>query len=317
VPYYLGIDGGGTKTTSAIGDESRLLATATAGASNIVRVGEVQARESLHQSVRQACAAAGIAPDQLARTCIGAAGAARPEIAEAMRRALAEIVSTPIDVVGDMQTALEAAFDTGPGVIVNAGTGSFAYGRNRNGETARAGGWGFAIGDEGSGHWIGREAVRAILRAADELPAIPNGPAEKPFSEFERKPYISALMKLWGVTSIRDLARAANSVPPPDFAALFPAVAGSNDPLALPVLSHAGEELAHVAAVVMHRMFPPSVAQSIPVAITGGVFRHAAPVRETFYNSVRAADSRADVRQQIVDPVEGALRLARRAGKSR
>jgi glucosamine kinase len=317
VPYYLGIDGGGTKTTSAIGDESRLLGTAAAGPSNIVRVGEVQARESLHQSVRHACAAAGVVPDQIARTCVGAAGAARPEIAEAVRRTLAEILSTPIDVVGDMQTALEAAFDTRRGVIVNAGTGSFAYGRNHNGDTARAGGWGFAIGDEGSAHWIGREAVRAILRAADELPVIPSAPVEDALRQFERTPYISALMKLWGVASIRDLARAANSIPPPDFASLFPAIAGSDDPLALPVLSNAGEELAHVAGVVIHRLFPTEDAQSVPVAMTGGVFRHAASVRETFYNKVRAADSRADVRQQIVDPVEGALRLARRAGKSR
>jgi glucosamine kinase len=313
VRYFLGIDGGGTKTTAAIGDESRLLATARAGASNIVRVGEVQARESLHQSVRQVCLAAGVAPDQIAQTCVGAAGAARVEIAEAVRRVLAEIIPTPIHVVGDMQTALEAAFDTGPGVIVNAGTGSFAYGRNRDGQTARAGGWGFAIGDEGSAHWIGREAVRAILRGADELPTIPT--AEKSLSEFQRTPYISALMKLWGVSSIRDLARAANSIPPPDFAALFQAIASSNDPFALPVLSNAGEELAHVAGVVMQRLFPRDETRPVPVAMTGGVFRHAAPVRETFYNRVRAADPRADVCQQIVDPVEGALRLARRAGK--
>ncbi|PYX43660.1 MAG: ATPase, partial [Acidobacteria bacterium] len=58
--YYLGIDGGGTKTTCAVGDESHAIAIATAGASNIVRVGEVQTRESLQQAVRQACAAAGI-----------------------------------------------------------------------------------------------------------------------------------------------------------------------------------------------------------------------------------------------------------------
>ena len=164
MPYYLGIDGGGTKTTCVVGNESQLLATATAGPSNIVRVGEVQARESLHQSVRQACAAAGIAPAQVAHTCVGGSGAARPEFAAIVRRALAEILPTPIEVVGDMQIALEAAFDEGPGVIVIAGTGSIAYGRDRQGNTARAGGWGFAIGDEGSAHWIGRAAVSALLR---------------------------------------------------------------------------------------------------------------------------------------------------------
>src|SRR5207302_9084760 len=113
VPYYLGIDGGGTKTTCAVGDESQLLASATAGPSNIVRVGDRQARESLQQSVRQACAAAGVTPAQISHTCVGGAGAARPELGEIVRRSLAEILPPPIDVVGDMQIALEAACDSG------------------------------------------------------------------------------------------------------------------------------------------------------------------------------------------------------------
>ena len=222
MPYYLGIDGGGTKTTCAVGDESHLLATATAGPSNIVRVGDVQARESLQQSVRQACAAAGITPAQVARTCVGGSGAARPELAEIVRRALTEIIPTPIDVVGDIQTSLVAAFDAGPGVIVIAGTGSIAYGRDQQGRTARAGGWGFAIGDEGSAHWIGRAAVSAILRAADPRDETPDRdpPPEISLSR--------ALLKAWGVSSLMDLARAANSIPPPDFAALFPAVAAKS-----------------------------------------------------------------------------------------
>src|SRR5579863_2472772 len=236
VPYYLGIDGGGTKTTCVVGDDSNVLATATAGPSNIVRVGETQARESLQQSVRQACAAAGITPAQVSQTCVGGSGAARPELAEIVRRSLAEILPTPIDVVGDMQIALEAAFDTGPGVIVNAGTGSFAYGRDQQGTTVRAGGWGFAIGDEGSAHWIGRAAVSAVLRAADLTGGTPEPSLQSTLS--------AALLKAWGVTSLADLARAANSIPPPDFAALFPAVAASSDPLATQILSNAGRELA-------------------------------------------------------------------------
>jgi glucosamine kinase len=307
LPYYLGIDGGGTKTACAVGDESKTLATATAGPSNIVRVGEAQARESLHQAVRQACAAAGLAPEQITRTCIGAAGAARPEIAGAVRRTLAEILPMPIEVVGDMQTALEAAFDTGPGVIVNAGTGSFAYGRNREGATARAGGWGFAIGDEGSAHWIGRTAVNAVLRAADRDAYEPNTRAT-----FERSPFIASLMKAWGVTSLIDLARAANSIPPPDFAVLFAAVAASGDDLAMQVLTQAGRELAQVADVVIHRLFAADNAISVPVAMTGGVFRHAHHVREVFYNELRRLDGRVEINPQVVEPVEGALRLARR-----
>jgi glucosamine kinase len=310
VPYYLGIDGGGTKTTCAVGDDSRLLATATAGPSNIVRVGEARARESLHQAVRQACIAAGITPQQVARTCVGGSGAARPELAEIVRRALAEILPMPIEVVGDMQTALEAAFDTRPGVVVNAGTGSFAYGRNREGMTARAGGWGFAIGDEGSAHWIGREAVRAVLQASDRT----SGDSR---TAFENMPFVEALMKTWGVTSLSDLARAANSIPPPDFAALFPAVAASEHELAQQVLSKAGSELAEVAAVVIRRLFVVGEVKTVPVAMTGGVFRHSILIRGDFYNELRRLDPRAEVNSNVVDPVEGALRMARRAGVSK
>ena len=302
--YYLGIDGGGTKTTCAVGDESHLLATATAGPSNIVRVGEVQARESLQRSVRQACAAAGITPAQVVRTCVGGSGAAHPELAEVVRRSLAEILTAPIDVVGDMQIALEAAFDTGPGVIVIAGTGSIAYGRDRQGTTLRAGGWGFAIGDEGSAHWIGRAAVSAVLRAADPRGGTPEPSQDSPLS--------AALRKVWGVTSLADLARAANSISPPDFAALFPAVAASQDDLAAQVLTKAGRELVEVAAVVIRRLFAKGHAVSVPVAMTGGVFRHAPLVRQVFYNELRALDPRVEVNPQVVEPVEGALRMARR-----
>ncbi len=303
--YYLGIDGGGTKTTCAVGDESRLLAIATAGPSNIVRVGEVQARQSLQQSVRQACAAAGITPAQVSRTCVGGSGAARSELAESVRGSLAEILSTPIDVVGDMQIALEAAFESGPGVIVIAGTGSIAYGRDRQGTTVRAGGWGFAIGDEGSAHWIGRAAVSAVLRAGDLT--------DEHSKDRMHSSLAAALFKAWGVRSLADLARAANSIPPPDFAALFPAVAASSDDLATQVLTSAGRELARVAGVVIRRLFAKDKTVSVPVAMTGGVFRHAPLVREVFYNELRTLDARAEVNLQVVEPVEGALRMARKA----
>jgi len=309
VPYYLGIDGGGTKTTCAVGNEFQLLATATAGPSNIVRVGELQARESLQQAVRQACMAAGVTAAQIAHTCAGGSGAARAELAAIVHRILAEILTSPIEVVGDMEIALEAAFGAGPGVIVIAGTGSIAYGRNAQGSTARAGGLGFAIGDEGSAHWIGRTAVAAVLRAADR--------SSENFSNSAGSSALAVdLQKAWGVASLADLARAANSVPPPDFAALFPVVAASPDDLASQVLSHAGLELAQLAVVVIRRLFSADEIKSVPVAMIGGVFRHAAIAKKNFYNELRRLDPRVEINPLIVEPVEGALRMARRAGGS-
>lgn len=302
MPYYLGIDGGGTKTTCAIGDESRLIAKASAGPSNIVRVGEAQARESLRHAVRQACAASGIKPEQVARTCVGGSGAARPELAAIIRSILAEILPSPVDVVGDMETSLEAAFAEGPGVIVIAGTGSMAYGRDKAGKTLRAGGWGFEIGDEGSAHCIGRTAVTALLRASDR-------DGDKVASSSLAK----GLFKTWGVSSLLDLARAGNSIPPPDFAVLFRAVVASDDELSHQVLTEAGNELGEIAAVVIHRLFAEDSDATVPVAMIGGVFRHSALVREAFYNELQILAPRVQVMPKVVDPVEGALRMARKA----
>lgn len=302
MPHYLGIDGGGTKTTCAVGDDTRLIAAATGGPSNIVRVGEAQTRESLHWAVQQACAASGITPQQVVRTCIGGSGAARPELAAIVRGILAEILPTPIDVVGDMEIALQAAFDDAPGVIVIAGTGSIAYGRDKMGKTLRAGGWGFEIGDEGSAHWIGRAAVSAVLRDSD-----------RDGEKVATSPLTKALFKAWGVSALSDLARAANSVPAPDFAALFRAVVASDDELAREVLGKAGRELAEVAAVVIRRLFCKDDQGSVPVAMIGGVFRHAALAREAFYNELRTLAPGAGVVPHVVEPVEGALRMARKA----
>src|SRR5512146_1440863 len=164
---FLAIDGGGTRTTCALAEDSFVLATATAPGSNIVRLGEAEARKNLHAAITQACRAAGADPATVDHTVIGVAGASVPQVAGAIRRILAEIVAGEITLVGDMVIALEAAFAGQPGVIVIAGTGSIAFGRNPAGQTARAGGWGYAISDEGSGHWIGRSAVTAALRAHD------------------------------------------------------------------------------------------------------------------------------------------------------
>jgi glucosamine kinase len=306
VPYYLGIDGGGTKTTCVIGDDTRILATATAGPSNIVRVGEAQTRESLIHAVRQACAASGIKPEQVVHTCVGGSGAARPELAAVIRSILAEIVPSPVDVLGDMETSLEAAFGDGSGVIVIAGTGSMAYGRDRAGKTLRAGGWGFEIGDEGSAHWIGRTAISALLHASD-----------RDGDEVASSSLAKALFKTWGVSSLLDLARTANSVPAPDFAALFRAVVAGDDEVSRQVLTEAGKELGEVAAVVIHRLFSKDDLAVVPVAMIGGVFRHSALVREAFYNELQVLAPRAQVMPQVVDPVEGALRTARKASRRR
>jgi N-acetylglucosamine kinase-like BadF-type ATPase len=310
VAFFLGIDGGGSKTSCLIGDENSALGSGTAAGSNVVRVGEAQARDALTAAISQACVAARITPAQLTRTCIGVAGAARPQISEAVRRLLSELIPGQIDIYGDMVIAFEAAFGAGPGVIVIAGTGSIAYGRTAAGQTARAGGWGFAISDEGSGHWIGRAAVAAVMRAYDE----DEGEAQ---TEAESSPLLAGIMKVWGVRTREQLVLAANGSPSRDFAGLFPAVlaaAGSGDALASAILTRAAAELATLAEIVISRLFPD--AATVPVAMSGGVFGNSALLRQIFYNSLRSHCPNAAVRSTVFESVEGALALARKGPRS-
>jgi glucosamine kinase len=299
VAIYLGIDGGGTKTTCVVAADNTVLGTASSGGSNVTRLSAARVRESLHAAVRDACAAAKVDPSRVEVACVGLSGAGRVEVRDAVTRMMREVLSGRVEVVSDLETTLEAAFGSGPGVIVIAGTGSIACGRDARGQTARAGGWGLAISDEGSGQWVGRTAVSAVLGAKDA--------GEEP-------PLLETILKLWKLTTLDDLVRHANASPPPDFSSLFPVVlvaADSGDRLAHHVLDQAGTELAALARNVIRRLF--AGADSVPLAMAGGVFRQSELVRQVFYNKVTVEFPQATVNPMVVDPVRGALELARRA----
>jgi N-acetylglucosamine kinase-like BadF-type ATPase len=201
-----------------------------------------------------------------------------------------------------MVIALHAAFGGAPGVIVVAGTGSIAYGRNAKGKTARAGGYGFAISDEGSAHWIGRTAVSAVLRARDE--------GIEP-------PLLKRILEAWPCATPEQLVIAANQ-PQANFSRLSPVVnaaADSGDTLARTVIRRAGTELASLAAAVARRLF--AAQDPVPVAMSGGVFANCPLVRETFHSSLQTQLAHAVITTEIVEPVLGALQLARQAAADR
>lgn len=296
---FLGIDGGGTKTTCVAGDESQVLATATGSGSNVIRLGEAQARIGLQSAISQACCAAGISPLRIQSACIGAAGATNPDTNAATKQMARQILpNAEITVVGDMEIAHEAALSGHPGVIAIAGTGSIVYGRNQRGETARAGGWGFAISDEGSGQWIGRSAVSCAMRAHD------SGRANL---------LLKLILEEWKLGSTDDLIRMANSTPPPNFAELFPVVQRSvdqGDTLADEILTRAGVELANLTLIVLRKLW--STEEAVRIGVAGGVFANSTHVRRSFQHSLRVGWRKASICFQITDPVLGALSMARR-----
>lgn len=305
--YYLGIDGGGTKTRCVLGDENNVLATAVSGGSNVIRLGEAAARDALHMVICQVCELAPISLHQIRSICVGASGAGRPEIAAKIQAIIAELdpkfSASTIEVVGDTLIALEAAFGTGSGVIAISGTGSIAFGRDASGRTARAGGWGFAVSDKGSSHWIGRHAVSAVLDARDRQ---------------EKTALTALILEEWKLADFDALIQHANSIPMPEFPRLFPLVlraVEAGDVAARELLTQAGAELAALAAMVVRRIAPAP--PYVPVAMTGSVFRQSAEVRRVFYNQLNASFPGIELRDDFVDPVLGALARARAARRTK
>ena len=295
--FFLGIDGGGTKTECVIGDDQRVLGTSVETTIKIKKVGADAAGRALQAAIQTVCKQAGISPASITRTCIGLAGSSIPEVADWAQTILRLLVSGEVSVVNDTLIAHRAAFTGGPGVLVIAGTGSNVLGINESGESARAGGWGPIISDEGSGFWIGRTTVAQAMRAHDV------GRSTE---------VLNAIMQAWKLSSLEEVVSMANSNPPPDFASLLPEIlrcADSGDALAREILTSAATELAQLARIVIRKLWPAS--DEVRVAVTGGVFSHSAQIRQMFANAIRTERPGIVVSLETVHPVMGALSMAR------
>ena len=328
--YFLAIDAGGTKTQCLLADESRVLARATTGTVKLMRVGEPEATARLQAMLAEVASAAGVSLGQVTRTCFGLAGTGSPAVRAWASRVLSSSVSGELLICGDEEIALDAAFAEGPGILVVAGTGSNAIGRTDAGETFGAGGWGPVLGDEGSGTWIGLEALRSALRAQDRIPfgdrlndQLHNQNRDQPSND--PTSLLREIERHWKLDSLGELVAYANQRgdsghPAPEFASLAPVVARlaeQGDALAAEVLTRAGVELAELAALVFRKMSASAPAEAmqsaaIGVAYTGGVLTHIARVRAAMTARLAVLLPAASVHQSAVDPLEGALWRARR-----
>jgi N-acetylglucosamine kinase-like BadF-type ATPase len=296
VPFFLGIDGGGTKTRCIVGDESSQLGAGTSTSCRVQKVGEACARDALSAAIHEACVQAGVSPRQIARTCAGITGAARAEIATTMRELIANLAGGDVEVVGDTEVAYQDAFGDGPGVLVIAGTGAVVYGCDAEGRVARASGWGPAVSDEGSGYWIGAEAVRSSLHARDRG---------------DHSGLLNELIAGLGANDFDEFIVQVNATPPTDLSALFPVVLSSaekGDAVARDILDGAGRELVASAEVVIQKLF---AGKSCSVAMHGGVFSNSNIVKSSFAAELRARAPQSSLLHRTIDPARGALQLAR------
>lgn len=260
---YLGVDGGQSGTAAVVGDETgRVLGNGEAGPCNHAAAGEGRAKleRAVRESVGAACAQAGVDAStvRFEAACFGMSGGPDDK-----RKILAGILRTDrLIVTTDAVTALAGATESGRGVIVIAGTGSIAFGRNGEGRTARAGGWGYVFGDEAGAFDIVRQATRAALRMEEGW-----GP------ETRLKEILTA------ATGSRDANDAMHRFytdewPRSRVATLAPLVdraATEGDAVAVQILHAAAQELATLAAAVRGQLFGEE--EAVEVAYIGGVFQ--------------------------------------------
>ncbi len=293
-----GADVGGTKTTVAVADAAGgpVLAR-SAGAGAAVRPGRALASAGIiAELVRRALADLGRrAADVLV---VGAAGAGRSPERDELHAALrSEGVAQTIVITTDIEIALVAAFGDGPGIVVSAGTGSIAVARDRMGAMHRLSGYGWQMGDEGSGYAIGRAALGAVSRARDGR--SPGTALEGRVLEAARCADFDALVS-W-----------AAAATPAEIASLAPQVlevAAAGDPVAQGIADYAARELSLLALLLAERV---EDAQPMRVALTGGLLETVPTLRRAVLAKLTDQPTLRPVGEPI-DAVLGALALAAR-----
>lgn len=296
--YVIGIDAGGTKTVCMLADEQgRILSEARGPGANLQAAGELEVEKVLHTVMDQAIGGRAIVPDAIA---LGIAGVDRPDDAAVIRAIMRRIgAHARILVVNDALVALVAAAGDDPAIVIIAGTGSIAYGRNAAGQAARAGGWGFILGDEGSGYWIGRRALRSVVREADG-----RGHATK---------LTAMVLAHFGLQRPEELVHVIYqpTMKPPSIAALARWVqqaADEGDAVARRILDRAVRELMLSAQSVTRQLHMEEAA--FPFVLAGGILRALPRLSRDLQTSLVELAPRAHVMMLSTEPAVGAVRLA-------
>lgn len=295
-----GVDGGGSKTRLILADAAGTHIADVVGPGSAMAPGRGDHSAGVvAELVRQAFAEAGLERTRLRALVVGVAGVGRPNEQRELTAALEDLeLADEISVEGDGEIALTDAFGMGPGIILIAGTGSIAYGRGPSRTLARAGGWGPALGDEGSGAWIGRKALAIVASAAD---------GREPATALT-----GAILTAAEVNEPQQLIPWAIASSPGELAALAPVVftaALAGDARANALIGLAVEELVlHVRALAI-RLFMDERAAA-PVAFSGGLLGKGSILRKRLEQRLRSAVPGAQVRPAEIVAARGAVKSA-------
>jgi glucosamine kinase len=296
--YVLGFDGGGTKTECILLDsQKQIRAVARAGPSNPFRIGHEAATAALVLAAQSAAREAGIEIRQIAAVCAGLAGVGSSQSHEEMQDHLANAFpNAKLRLITDLELSL-ASITQPEAIVLVAGTGSSALGRDAQGETARAGGHGPLLSDQGSAFDVGRLAVAAAVRDRDRT-----GSDSAIGTEILRH------LKFSNWTELRDRARTtADEV----FPRVFPVVATaaeSGDAHAQTLLRDAAQEIAVLAGTLVDRLKLRDSA--VYIAKTGGMVSASKFFDAQLDAELKKIAPRATIGLLPIPPAEAAARLA-------
>jgi N-acetylglucosamine kinase-like BadF-type ATPase len=301
--HVLGIDAGGTKTMCLLaGEDGTVIGEARGGGANLQAAGELEVEKVLHHVMDAAIGGRDIRP---AAICLGIAGVDRPSDAAAVHSIMRRIgFKAQIVVVNDALVALVAGAGDASGVVVVAGTGSIAYGRDGQGHAARAGGWGYLLGDEGGGFWIGRAALTAVVRQFDG-----RGPVTRLTPMILEHLDLSTPKELIHEIYYRDVHRHTIA----GIAGLVQRAMDERDAIAAEILTRAGAELASAAGSVINRL--EMRGDTFPIVVGGGIFRGIPWLVDDMARRMSEVAPRATVTPLTVEPAVGAVRLALAAAR--
>jgi N-acetylglucosamine kinase-like BadF-type ATPase len=300
----IGVDGGGTRLRAAIAtEEGELLGIAEAGSGNYHDVGADEVRTNLGRAVSHAWADSGIKPRRADAIFLGLGSIVTEEDQDVIRTVVRELEIAPDDRIGvdhDLRVGLAGGLAGQPGIVLIAGTGSSCYGRNDQGQTWQAGGWGPILDDPGSSYWLGLQAMIASIRAHDG-----RGP-----DTILR----SRVMTELGLSNIREILRRVEltGMKRCEIAALAPLVtesAACGDGVAQSLMERGADELALMIETVANRLGFGQTNQA-SVVVTGGLTNSG----EVFFGPLRRSMQRRAPEACIIDlqlpPVLGGVLLA-------
>ena len=296
--HVIGIDAGGSKTVALLADgDGRILGEGRSSGANLHTEGELQVEKVLHSVIEQATSGRA---DVIDAACLGIAGVDREGDSRVIRDIMRRLgFRSHVLIVNDALIALVAGAGASPGVVVISGTGSIAYGVSHRGLAARAGGWGPTLGDEGSGYWIGRRALEAVMRDVDG-----RGPrtqlTEKVLEFFKlTRPELLVSEIYQQPEGRREIASLA---PLTDQARM------DGDVVAAEIMIDAADELAKAASSVIFRL--DMRGERFPILLAGGMLKRSGWLASEVARRMAEVAPRSEVRPLINEPVLGAVRLA-------